>query len=647
MKSNLGSFGEQCSSVLSERLRWLAEFEARHGRRLRVLHIGNIANNAYLNAKFLRQVGVDADVMSQDYYHVMACPEWEELEITQSFGDDNAPRFSPLDLGSYRRPSWFIQGTLSKSVEMIRDKFVRNAIFSRNGSADSIAPAATLEDVLHSIKFHAGALNQNVEGKLARVASELSTTIDTILRAELAVTHQHIEKACDLLQSNLHKTVEVLESTRELRAIIASNSKVTAITRVRRMALRAWRTALQNQQLRAIYGRSGLKRLRRSWRGSVPELASIGLPASEPIGSLSDHGELPDQVEAIFAATAVSTESAGAYAGWPRVDEAVTNFAADFPDRLDKLTVGDVLPYMGAADLFRVAFEPYDIVQCYATHPIFGYLAGNKPYVGYEHGTLRTFTMGDDPLHRLTALGYRRADHVFITNGDCLEYAQRLGITRFSPMIHPVDVEQHREHHGIDPREMKERLNADVLLFCPLRHDWAIKGTDVYLRALPLLRAKIGSRLVLVLTRWGQELDASRALIASSGCSDLVIWTPPLSRITMIKLMQAADVVFDQIALPHFGASGPQALAVGTPVISSYVPESTAWIVDQPAPILPAFTPNEVVEAVLKALDPKWRAHFNDRARQWVNAEHHQSRLVNEHLRVYQEILERRQDGST
>ena len=46
----------------------------------RVLHIGNIANNAYLNARILNEAGIPSDVLVYDYYHVMACPEWEEYD---------------------------------------------------------------------------------------------------------------------------------------------------------------------------------------------------------------------------------------------------------------------------------------------------------------------------------------------------------------------------------------------------------------------------------------------------------------------------------------------------------------------------------------------------------------------------------------
>jgi hypothetical protein len=109
----------------------------------------------------------------------------------------------------------------------------------------------------------------------------------------------------------------------------------------------------------------------------------------------------------------------------------------------------------------------------------------------------------------------------------------------------------------------------------------------------------------------------------------------------MIAHLHAADVVLDQIALPHFGATAPQALAAGRPVVMSYRPESTAWIVSQPAPILAAFTPEEVCEAVTIALDPKWRVTFNSRAVQWTDEQHSVQRLLNDQLSIYKKILDR------
>lgn len=47
--------------------RWLEAFRARHGRAPRILHIGNIANNAYNNAKLLDEA-IDHKEGHEIYY---------------------------------------------------------------------------------------------------------------------------------------------------------------------------------------------------------------------------------------------------------------------------------------------------------------------------------------------------------------------------------------------------------------------------------------------------------------------------------------------------------------------------------------------------------------------------------------------------
>jgi len=91
--------------------RRLKRVEEKLGRPLRVLHIGNIANNAYNNAKIMRRYGVEADVLSLNSYHVTSTPEWEEGAIVALAGTPQAPdwRLTKLRDG-YKRPDWFIEG---------------------------------------------------------------------------------------------------------------------------------------------------------------------------------------------------------------------------------------------------------------------------------------------------------------------------------------------------------------------------------------------------------------------------------------------------------------------------------------------------------------------------------------------------------
>lgn len=77
---------------------------------MKTLHIGNIANNAYLNAKILNERGVPSDVLCLDYYHVMGLPEWEDADFKGNHNDDFYPDLSKVDLNGFKRPSWFIQG---------------------------------------------------------------------------------------------------------------------------------------------------------------------------------------------------------------------------------------------------------------------------------------------------------------------------------------------------------------------------------------------------------------------------------------------------------------------------------------------------------------------------------------------------------
>jgi glycosyltransferase involved in cell wall biosynthesis len=91
------------------------KFETKYGRKLRVAHIGNIANNAYLGAREQRRFGVDAFCISPSYLHVMAFPEWDEISFeheTSHFTDS----FPGVD-ETFARPNWFLSGDWSSIVE--------------------------------------------------------------------------------------------------------------------------------------------------------------------------------------------------------------------------------------------------------------------------------------------------------------------------------------------------------------------------------------------------------------------------------------------------------------------------------------------------------------------------------------------------
>lgn len=98
---------------------WLDKFKETHGRTPNVLLIGNIANNAYNDAKILNEAGLDCDVICYDYYHVMGCPEWEDADLSGSPRDDFRPDWAHVLMGSYERPRWFAQGQLADCISYL------------------------------------------------------------------------------------------------------------------------------------------------------------------------------------------------------------------------------------------------------------------------------------------------------------------------------------------------------------------------------------------------------------------------------------------------------------------------------------------------------------------------------------------------
>lgn len=97
-------------------MNWVEEFIAKNGRKPRVLHIGNIANNAYLNSKILNRLGVDSDVMCGPYYHIMGYPQWEDADFSGDWGDDFAPNWKRAGASCFKVPDWFAQGSYNQCM---------------------------------------------------------------------------------------------------------------------------------------------------------------------------------------------------------------------------------------------------------------------------------------------------------------------------------------------------------------------------------------------------------------------------------------------------------------------------------------------------------------------------------------------------
>jgi len=83
----------------------------------KILHVGNILNNGYINCKYLRRRGIEADSLNVDYKHVQGQPEWEDVYIDEPVAEWNQD-WSKVDLGGYKRPEWFYDVSLQELPDL-------------------------------------------------------------------------------------------------------------------------------------------------------------------------------------------------------------------------------------------------------------------------------------------------------------------------------------------------------------------------------------------------------------------------------------------------------------------------------------------------------------------------------------------------
>ena len=618
---------------------FLREFRSKYGRAPRVLHIGNIANNAYLNAKILNRNGFDCDVICYDYYHIMGCPEWEEVDFDGAIADHFRPDWTTVDLKGYERPAWFAQGPREMCIEYLIAK--RSGQTTRavrlwqdlgwanktrtvgsppaGGGAEAVkTPRARIQPRVfyHRSRSHAQRLWSRLRTIITRARSRPDAY--NLTWSKLQVMADRRGDAGYFLMALVAPFVMIAVAVSRLRPW----SRFRTILPSARPRHDAYRLTWSKLQVMADRrGEPGYLLM-----ALAAPFAMIGVAVSR----------LPEYIGRLVPTA--PPKSSAAVPNVERVPEWMTEwparFRTAFAERADQLTSGDVAPYMWVIPEWKRLFEYYDIVQAYSTDVMLPMLAHKRPYVGFEHGTLRVFTMDDTGVCRLTSLGYHLADHVLITNGDCLDYARRLKVKSYTAMIHPFD-DEFMESVAEQREQLRARYGASVLFLCPLRHDWVIKGTDKYIRALPGIVRTIGRNFKVIMTRWGAQVEDSERLAESLGIAELIAWVEPLNRVQLIAHLKSVDVVFDQIALPSFGGTAPQAIAAGQPVIMSYDPESTKWLIPDAAPILTAWSPEQIVESVNRALDPAWRTQYRTAARLWYDTHHSAKQVVYKHSIAY------------
>lgn len=291
---------------------------------------------------------------------------------------------------------------------------------------------------------------------------------------------------------------------------------------------------------------------------------------------------------------------------------------------------------------FEEWFAGYDLIQAYGLEPIYAWLFGRRrPYVAFEHGTMREIPFEDSRRGRLLAVAYQRANRVLITNPDVLTAAQRLGLKGFQFIPHPVDETKYRPEGTTLRQELENRYQTDCILFAPSRQNWALKGNDQVIRAFARLLKATKRRPILILGDWGQEMNDSRELIKDLGITESVVWVPPLPKMRLIDYYNAADMVLDQFTLGVFGSITPEAMACAKPVMLHFDRALHEWCYAEMPPVVSARTEGQIYEAMLRLIDDDGlRSSIGQSSREWVVKHHGWELVADRQISLYRELLQ-------
>ena len=543
----------------------------------RIAHVGNIANNAYSNAKFQRRLGLAADSYNYPFEFVFGHPEWEDADF-----DARLRLFQPPDwravpfTNGYVRPPW--------------TKYLSGR---RRPYGYATYDEASSEIGLSNQILDTGRVWTAVPGNGSGAGQKVS----------LAMALRRLMRAAG-----------------QRYATLARQGQPNTLERLQLYVLRWVRLAMNYVW---------------AWR------VQTGLLLNDRLRET-------------------------------RVDmreTSVDSHIAQLGRRLRPLDYTDLTCWRS----FRPLAQDYDLTVLYGPEVTkAGLLPPDRPYIAFEHGTMRTLPFENTLQGRLLALGYRLAEACIITNPDVLGSAKRLGLRHYRFIPHPVDETKYCPDETPRAEELRRELrecltraaglggsgaaplaSQPLIFFCPSRHEWSngsdSKRSDRVIHAFGrYVREAEPAGLpaaALVLTKWGTDVRASQQLCRELGIEGRVVWRHPMHKMRLLEYYRAADIVLDQFheAVGSFGTVTVEAMACARPVIMYFNPQVHKWCLEENPPIQSALTTPEIYgRLVALAGSAERRAAVGAQSRAWVKRWHGWQRVAEAHLELYREVFDRR-----
>ncbi len=678
-------------------LSFIKQFELDRGRPLRVLHIGNIANNAYNNALIQRQFGIEADTICFNYYHVMGCPEWEAASFDGRI-DSMFPDWWATELGGWQRPDWFVQGPIGECLSYLRAK---NAGDKGAAAFFWTLLQARYWEILDGVAAAQGRVRQPMPESLAQAISVVRDYFDfkswkLLQSSQLSVVPEVVsrvgqsENPSELLPREAEKLSRVSEQRPQqaeklsllvsiYRSFLTKGIFVhlrreaeTGIGTEFRFALALWQFQRRVRDL----PRFGFEFPHDFFRFPDDGAANVNPAMSvmdfeklhEPSAAVSNEihfqpnpdPDIPRSTDlglSINPAPNSDPIEKPEFRYLEQYGKGEDNRALRRETRLARVLhefrqfSPEILRTVDAfastvANEFADVLEYYDVIQGYSIDGFIPFINGFKNYTCYEHGTLREIPFEKSYNGILCSLAYKNAAFSFVTNSDALPSAKRLKLKKARTVCLPHAFDDRKVLDFLATCEIREQVSGITTFFSPSRHHWHTepasmqKGNDLFLNAAAQV-ARTNRNFRIILVEWGVDVQRSKDLIRSLGIEDIVAWIPTLNKAELRRAYCSCDVVVDQFRIPAMGGVTFEAMALGRRVITRLDQVQTAEFFGVAPPCLAADSVESCTAWMFEVLaDPSDEAGHGDAARSWFKKYHSARRIVALQLAAYRKMLD-------
>ncbi len=552
-------------------------------RQVAVLHVGGVGTNALINSTLLNERGYISHVAANDIYHCICSPEWQELGSKgmkrEDLGDDFFPNFFRFSESAEVRPRWFAQGPQLTTI------FYLFAL----RSGDAVA-ADGLWRTLQYQRFKA-VLLRTTAPETVRLDER---AFDTALRS-LAVA--------DIFRDDLHRSFvgeKLIARFADVAARLNGHSNP--------------------EQFVAPFSADYIDAIARHDDALAAEIASCRVSGEATLIGL----ERPDWSTFQKAAIASQFEDKSRPR---RSSRALLRRNAVKPD--DAAVFGSVMGDWNA--LLGV----YDHRILYGGSAVIGLLSDVDQYMAYEHGTIRSLPFDPSSMGRLTRAAYEQADAVFITNTDYVSASRRLEFEPERRVYVPHAFDERPLLALAEQRGPTVRMPGPIRLFGPARQDWVLndpmrsKANHLVVEAAAQVVASGEHRFEVTFVAWGDDVAATKALIAERGLGQHFHWVEPLARNDLWQRYLDVDAVVDQFLISGLSGVTYEALTLGCRIITKDDGICNKEFFGEAPPFMPAATASEIARHIHDLIaDPDDKRGIGRKSQAWALAYHSGARFV-------------------